>query len=250
MASEQNDKYIIVITKDDIKYSGKLEIVDKVNSKLILSKVTKTFQNVEESLEKIEIPRNDIKELRTSELPNTKTENEQNFNAIPENKISNESENNNLNKAYDNKKDFFDNLRPMTNPELKQESKTYNQKNKDTFNLNDNNLNDEEKKNYYKRVGAKSNLRAFGRGRGGYNRGRYNNYNNNYGRQYYNNNYNNGNNYYQQNNNNGGYHNNRGKLFRGRGRGRRGFKNNFEQKQENNNKEQQEVKQENKEENK
>ena len=173
--SSQDDKYIIVITKDDIKYSGKLEIVDKVNSKLILSKVTKSIQGIEESIDKIEIPRNDIKELRTPELSNNKTEEEQNFNAIPDNKISNESESNNLNKAYDKNKDFFDSLKPMTNPEAKQESKNYNQKNKDTFDLSDSNLNDDDKKNYYKRVGAKSNLRTFGRGRGGHNRGKYNN---------------------------------------------------------------------------
>ena len=251
MTSQQDDKYIIVITKDDIKYSGKLETVDKVNSKLILSKVTKNFQGAEESLEKIEIPRNDIKELRTTELSNNKTEEEQNFNAIPDNKISTENENNNLNKAYDKKKDFFDSLKPMSNPEVKQETKNYNQKNKDTFNMTDNNLNDDNNNNYHKRG---KNLRGYGRGRGGYNRGRYNNYNNNYGRQYYNNNYNNNNynNNYHQQNNNGSYYFIRGKMYRGRGRGKRGgFKNKFEEKQEdNNNKEQQEVKQENKEENK
>ena len=238
---------IIIITKDGTKYLGTLLKIDKINEKVILSQVTKTFQGKEENLDSAEVAKNDISEYKALEIVN-KTEDVPNFNAIPENKVNNINQNQieNLDKAYDKSKDFFDGLKNVTNSEAKYESKLFNDKNKDTFNLTEKELNQNFNKNsYYKKYG-KNNLRGFNRGRGGYNRGRYNNrqYNNNY------NNYNN--NYYQQNNNYYNNFNNRGKPPRGRGRGRnRGnFKNNNNyddsQKIESNNK-QNEVKKENEE---
>ena len=44
-----------------------------------------------------------------------------------------------IEKAYDKSKDgFFDHLKSMTKPEAKKESNNYNKKNKDTFNLSEN----------------------------------------------------------------------------------------------------------------
>ena len=222
---------IIVITKDGTKYLGTLQKIDKVNEKVILSQVTKTFQGKEENLDSIEVAKNDISEYKALEIVN-KTEDVPNFNAIPDNKVNNINQNQieNLDKAYDKSKDFFDGLKNVTNSEAKKESKLFNDKNKDTFNMTEKELNQDynDKNNYYKKYG-KNNLRGYNRGRGGYNRGRYNNNN----RQYYNNNYNNyNNNYYQQNNNNyyNNYNNrgrqNRGRGGRGRGKNRGNFKNN------------------------
>ena len=127
------------------------------------------------------------------------------------------------------RKFFFDHLKLMSNPEVKKESRIYNKKNKDTFNLAEDTVN----KSVWRGRGKRGNGYGFGRGRGNY-RGGYNNYqkNNqkiNYGGYDNNNKFNMNMNY--QNYQGLNYYNNRGiGIGRGRGRGRGirgGYKSNY-----------------------
>ena len=201
-------KQVIVELNNGEKIRGNLIEVDKINLKMILENVIKDLNGNEEIIDRLEINKSDIKELKLVHFENKKEENKNNINAIPENKIPQNKESGE--KAYDKNESFFDKLTPITQFESRQESKNYNQRNKDTFNLSEQDQNNNNKKYYHNNY----------RGRGGYNkyynnRGGYNNYKNNRGR-YNNNNYN--------------YGNNRGKYnknFRGRGqRGRGGINNN------------------------
>ena len=194
------EKQVIVELNNGQKVCGTLIKVDKINLKMILENVKKEIDGKEETFDKLEINKSDIKELKLVHFE-MKPEEKQNINAIPENKIPQNKEN--MQKAYDKNESFFDKLTSMTHPEARNESKNYNQKNKDTFNLSeeDKNNNKGNKKYYYNNNN---------RGRGGYK-----NYHNNRGK--YNNNYNNNN----INNNRSGYNN-----FKGRGKRGKGYNNN------------------------
>ena len=142
-------------------------------------------------------------------------ENKNNINAIPDHKIPQNKEKGE--KSYNKNESFFDKLTPITKLESREESKHYNQRNKDTFNLNEQE-HYKVKKNYY------HNNNNY-KGKGGYNK-------------YYNNRggYKNNNKYYnnrERYNNN--YHNRRGynKNYSGRGKGN--FNNMFQNNWKNNN---------------
>ena len=142
------EKQVIVELNNGQKVCGTLIKVDKINLKMILENVKKEIDGKEETFDKLEINKSDIKELKLVHFE-MKPEEKQNINAIPENKIPQNKEN--MQKAYDKNESFFDKLTSMTHPEARNESKNYNQKNKDTFNLSeeDKNNNKGNKKYYY-----------------------------------------------------------------------------------------------------
>lgn len=254
--SDKVENFTIIELNDGATVEGIITEIDKKNSKIALKDVKKTgTDKKEEKFANFELNRMDIKEIKLLErISSPNSEEIQNINAIPEDK---KVESGNNEKAYDKNKDFFDNLKPMTNPEAKEESKNYNQKNKDTFNLTENDK-EEGEGGFWKRGrgrGGRGNRGWQNRGgrgnRGGYNynrggRGGYNNSGNNRGGyHYYNNNGGGNNNDYQRNNNNGGNRGGyqggyqgyqqggyQGQGYRGRGRGRGnnrgrgGYKNN------------------------
>jgi len=236
--NQPKKNYLIVETKDGAKYHGIYVSKDIQRQIITLSEVKKIFEEKEEGLPMVEITKDSIASINIIDIRPPK-DNIHNFNEIPENKknVVDENKLSNIEKAYDKSKDdFFDNLKSMTNPEAIKESKVYNKKNRDTFNLPENyNDNDYNLNNW--RGNRRGNVRGRGgnrgnRGRNGYNN-YYNNYNNNYNNNYKNN-YNNYNNNYNNNNYNG-YGNNKGEnqndqeikyirgrpnRIRGRGRGR------------------------------
>ena len=195
--NKSEEKQVIVELNNGQKVRGTLIQVDKINLKMILENVKQEVNGKEETLDKLEINKSDIKELKLVHFE-MKTEEKQNINAIPENKIPQNQEN--TQKAYDKNESFFDKLTSMTNPEARNESKNYNQKNKDTFNLTEQDKSNQNKKYYH-------NNNNRGRGNKNYNRGR-GGYNNNRG--------------FHNNNNRGGY-----KNFRGRGRGKKNYNSNY-----------------------
>ena len=219
--SQQKQNNFIVETKDGAKYQGIYVSKDIQKQIIILSNVKKTFQEKEENLPIIEIKKEDIESINIIDIRPPK-EDIHNFNEIPEKKRNaiDEDKLANVEKAYDKSADFFDNLKPMSKFEAKKESNNYNLKNKDTFNLPNN---DHDNNSNWKKRGNK---RGF-RGRGGYgrgNRGHRGGYNNNFYNNSQNNNY--GGNYNREYQNYRGQNNNRGRG-RGRGRGNRGrYKNN------------------------
>ena len=184
----------------------------------MLSKVKKSHkenpQDVQHS-DTLEINKDDIKELKLIqyEAKNNLNETNINANAIPENKIPSQYQlqRQNKSKSYNKEESFFDNLNGMTHQEAKKESKNYNNRNKDTFQFNDNA--DNNKSNTYNNNGYyQKHYRGNNRGgRFGYRgRGRGRGYNNN------NNNVVGHNNYHHNNNHNqhqrGGGYNNRREL--------------------------------------
>lgn len=214
--SKQEQKQVIVELKDGDKCEGELVNIDKVNLKIKLANVKKTpasDPSKPEILETLEINKNDIKEIKVIQYEEKVEEKEEqsNINAIPEDKKLNAvQQQQSKQKSYDKNESFFDNLTGLTHPEARQESKNYNDKNKDTFNL----PNEPEKKryqkgNYYNNKGGRGGYqhrgRGRGRGRGGYN--------------------NNSMNYYNNNNNGNYYNQNQGRKGRGRGRG--GYNQNY-----------------------
>ena len=191
--NKTENKQVIVDLFNGDKVLGTLIEVDKINLKMILEKVTRKKNGEEEKLDKLEINKSDIKELKLVNYEIKKEEIQKNINAIPENKIPQKEEIGE--KAYDKNESFFDKLTSMTHPEAKQESNNYNQKNKDTFNLiEDKNNQIFKKNNYYNNSRGRGNKNHNNRGRGNYN-------------------------------NNRGLYNNRGNYKNYRGRGQRGRKN-------------------------
>ena len=198
MSKAENKQVIVELFNGD-KVKGTLIQVDKINLKMILENVViQRNEKEDEKLDKIEINKSDIKELKLINYEIKKEEIQSNINAIPENKIPQKEDN--KQKAYDKNESFFDKLTPMTHPEVREESKIYNQKNKDTFNLieEQNNQGNNKKSHYYNNRGRGN--KNYNRGRGGYN--------NNRG--------------FHNNNNRGGY-----KNFRGRGRGKKNYNSNY-----------------------
>ena len=188
------EKQVIVELNNGEKVRGTLINVDKINLKMILNNVKQEIDGKEVTKDKLEINKSDIKEIKLVHFE-MKSEEKHNINAIPENKIPLNKEN--TQKAYDKNESFFDNLTSMTHPEARNESKNYNQKNKDTFNLNEQDKKDKGNNKYYNNNNH--------RGRGGFK-----NYYNNRGKY----------------NNNKGYNNNYYGNFRGRGKRGKGYNNN------------------------
>lgn len=230
----QGGNYITVEMKDNSKIEGIIVSIDKINSKILLSNAKKTADNKEEYYPTFEINKADIKEVSSIEKIQNKQEEIHNINAIPENKKIDNLDGNQLagvEKAYDKNKDFFDSLKSMTNSEVKEESKNCNQKNRDTFNLTENDKDDENKNNFYNKRGrGRGRGRGYGRGGRGYNRGRGGGYNNRGGYNYYHNDYQQNGTGYDSKKGGNSYH---GQNYRGRGKGRGGrggrggYKNNY-----------------------
>lgn len=218
--NQQKQNILIVETKDGAKYQGIFVSKDIQKQILTLSNVKKTFQEKEENLPTIEIEKDSIASINIIDIRPPK-EDIHNFNEIPKNKKNVVDENKLAKeKAYDKSKDdFFDHLRFMTKPEVKKESNKYNRKNKDTFNLSENdNYNNNNKRGWKNR----GNRRGY-RGRGSYGRGNRGGYNNNSFKNYQNrNNYDGNYNDEKQNYHNQNYFRGRGNRGRGRGRGNRG----------------------------
>ena len=219
--NQQKQNILIIETKNGAKYQGIYISKDLQKQIITLSNVKKTFQQNEETFPMIDIKKDDIASINIIDFRPPK-EDIHNINEIPENKKNAIDENQlaNVEKAYDKSKDdFFDRLKPMNNPEVKKVSKNYNQKNKDTFSLpdDDNKNNQEWRKRGRGRGNKRGNIKNYGRGgygkgiRGVYNNNIYKNENN----YYYNVNYNKN----QGNQNYQGKNYNRGRGFRGRGRG-------------------------------
>ena len=175
MSKAENKQVIVELFNGD-KVKGTLIQVDKINLKMILENVIiQRNEKEDEKLDKLEINKSDIKELKLINYEIKKDEIQSNINAIPKDKIPQKEDN--KEKAYDKNESFFDKLTPMTHPEVRQESKMYNQKNKDTFNITEeqNNQGYNKKSHYYNNRGRGN--KNYNRGRGGYNnnRGYYNN---------------------------------------------------------------------------
>ena len=240
--NQQKQNILIIETKDGAKYQGIYISKDLQRQIITLSNVKKTYQQQEQLFPMLEIKKEDIASINIIDVRPPK-EDIRNINEIPENKKNSIDENklSNVEKAYDKSKDdFFDRLKQMNNPEVKNMSKNYNQKNKDTFNLPENEIDDDNNKREWRGRGRRGNIKNFGRG-GRSNRGGYNNK------------YKNEQNYYGRSNKNSGNQNfqvknyNRGRGIRGRGRGfgrgnrqnnnnQNNFKNNNNNNDESNNK--------------
>jgi len=272
MKDQTKEKIVLLTLNDNTKLEGVLIKIDKENLKIILGKgfITNT-DGTTVSFEKTEIFKKDIREIRLVEEKEKPKEQEKTPDTSNDvnNKSPNNNNNNTINKTEDSveigkgsttfsaipmniqekyqnsnskyeKDDFFDGLTINNNKENYKEIRTYNEKNKETFQLDDTYLDNGNKKgqknyNYRKRRGGNRGGRGgyqgggyhgnhqggYGGGyRGGYNNHNnnnnfnnnnndYNNYqNNNYNKfnpgNYNNNNNNNNNNYYGNNNNN--YH--------------------------------------------
>ena len=188
------EKQVIVELNNGEKVRGTLINVDKINLKMILNNVKQEIDGKEVTKDKLEINKSDIKEIKLVHFE-MKSEEKHNINAIPENKIPQNKEN--TQKAYDKNESFFDNLTSMTHPEARNESKNYNQKNKDTFNLNEQDKKDKGNNKYYNNNNHRERVVPK-------------NYNNNRGKH----------------NNNKGYNNNYYGNFRGRGKRGKGYNNN------------------------
>ena len=201
--SKVEDKQVVCELKDGGHVEGVLVNIDKINLKIMLSKVKKSHKENPQDVQhfdNLEINKDDIKELKLIqyEAKDNSKEININTNAIPENKIPSQYQlqQQNKSKSYNKEESFFDNLNGMTHQEAKKESKNYNNRNKDTFQLNDNKNNNYNHNGYYQKHHRGNNRGGRGRYRGS-NRGR--------GRGYNNNNIgysNNNNNHYISNNNN------------------------------------------------
>lgn len=227
--NQQKQNILIIETKDGAKYQGIYVSKDLQKQILTLSNVKKTFQQKEEIFPMIDLKRDDIASINIIDFRPPK-EDIHNINEIPENKKNAIDENQlaNIEKAYDKTRDdFFDRLKPMNNPEIKKITQHYNLKNKDTFNLPTNEI-DDNKREWRGRGNRRGNMKNFGRGsygRGGYGRGNRGGFHNNTYKNehsYYSGNYNKNEQNYQ------GKNYNRGRGARGRGKGPgRGNKNKY-----------------------
>ena len=229
--NQEKQIILIIEAKDGSKYQGNFVSKDSEKLILILSNVTKTFEGKEEKMDLCELKKEDIAKI--SMIDNTpKKEEIENVHEIPENKKT-ENSLDNVEKAYDKNKDFFDQLTPTLNRDMKKVAEKKKKKNADTFKLQGNEDDEDENNN--------NRSRGMNRGRGGRGRGRgyANDYRNNRGG--YNrqnkfdklagnnmNNFNNQYNNYQNGNRGRGNMNNRGQRGNNyRGRGGRYYKNNY-----------------------
>jgi len=234
MNSNQN---VIIDLKNGNKCEGILVNIDKERMVINLSNAKRIIlsgdgSTKEESFPKLEISKEDIKEVKIVQFEPKEEKKEQtannNLNAIPQNLQENAEIAYNKNRSYNKGDSFFDGLTPMTNMDAKNESIRYNDKNCETFDLPKSAMNDNHSNFSGSRRGGQR-----GRGyRGGYNRGRGGYNNNNYNR------HNNYHNNYHNNHHQGG---NFGNNMRGGNpnfnRGRGGYNNNrqFDQRSNYNN---------------
>lgn len=233
---------LIIEAKDGSKYQGTFVSKDTEKLTLTLSNVVKTFEGKEEQLPTYEIKKEDIGKI--SMIDNApKKEEQQNINEIPETKKTQNSLDN-VEKAYDQSQNFFDKLKTTTKNDMKDIAYLYNEKNADTFKLQENRNNN---RNRGRGRGNRGNFRGNYRGnrggfrgnRGGFNQqNKFNNYNsglNNFNQypQQQNYNYNQNGNRNWNNVNNQGF--NRGNNFRGRGRGNYRNNNNYNRRNVQNN---------------
>ena len=221
--NQEKQIILIIEAKDGSKYQGNFVSKDTEKLVLILSNVTKTFEGKEEKMDSCELKKEDIAKI--SMIDNTQKKDEiENVHQIPDNK-NQENSLDNVQKAYDKSKDFFDNMTTTLNKDMKKVAKDYNKKNADTFKLQGNEDHDGGNNN---RNRGMNRGRGYGRGRYRNNRGGFNRQNkydnvpgnnmNNFNNQFYN---------YQNGNRNRGNMNNRGQRGNNyRGRGNRYYKNN------------------------
>lgn len=201
------------IKKQDIKEIRLVEEKDKPKDQEIkqqsgpnevsLSQQNNTNSNSNTTNTPLDISNNNKESDKTgSSKPSSSTA----FSAIP---LNIQEKYTNDNSKYD-KKGFFDDLVIANNKENYKDVKTYNEKNKETFGLDDNYVDNEGKRGGrgYRKKGNRGNNNRGGRGGGNYRGGYGNNHNNNfyqnsggYGGFYYHNNNNN----YNNNNNNNNY---------------------------------------------
>lgn len=157
-------KHIIVDLKNGDKVEGILVNIDKVNfiMSMIRCKKTTTDDNqTKETLhDALEINKEDIKEVKIVQVE----EETFNINAIPSNKIIITQPDEK--KSYNKDDGFFDNLAFMNNREARTETYKYNEKNKETFGLPEDYVDER------RRGGGRGGRGRGGRGRGGNGRGR------------------------------------------------------------------------------
>lgn len=145
MSASKESKDVVINLKDGDKVSGKLISIDKVNLKIALIQVTKSFKDItkpNETYDNLEISKEDILEIKLvkyEQIQKIKEIKEEvsNINAIPENKIPEKVDQPKQN-TYDKSESFFDNLKLESKTNTRQDIKNYNDKNKDTFDLKDN----------------------------------------------------------------------------------------------------------------
>lgn len=258
MKDTSKEKIVLLTLIDNSQIEGVLIKIDKENLKIILGKGMLTqVDGKTESFEKTEIFKKDIREIRIVEekdkpkesvLSTTSTSTNQGgeIKTVVPSKEDKKIENTNSNSTFNaipqdiqdkyinsatkyDKGDFFDSLVISTNKENYKEVKTYNERNKETFGIDDtrevNGNRRGRKKRYNNNHGGGFNQRGgFG----------YNNYNNNFNSNHYNSNsgYNNYSSYnqnnYKHNNNNNNNNNNYNNYHQGRGGfggGRGGYSN-------------------------
>lgn len=228
MKDQGKDKIVLLTLNDNSKLEGVLIKIDKENLKIILENGKLTDPNGKvETFEKSEIFKKDIKEIRLVEekdrpkeekeekietkIPDSTNENSA-FNAIPMNiqeKYLDESS------KYE-KGGFFDGLTISNNKDNYKDVRTYNERNKETFGLDDTHYNNGNKRGQrrVRRGGYHSN-----RGGNNYNHhSNYSSYNNHHSHHTHHanvhhshQNHNNQNSYSHNNNNyNQGYNQNQG----------------------------------------
>ena len=138
--NQEKQIILIIEAKDGSKYQGNFVSKDTEKLVLILSNVTKTFEGKEEKMDSCELKKEDIAKI--SMIDNTQKKDEiENVHQIPDNK-NQENSLDNVQKAYDKSKDFFDNMTTTLNKDMKKVAKDYNKKNADTFKLQGNEGND------------------------------------------------------------------------------------------------------------
>lgn len=173
MSAKQEPKDVEIYMKNGDIISGKLTSIDKVKFLITIIQAVKHVKNApekKETFDSLEIKKEDIQEIKLIKYNQPqvqkKEENALNVNAIPENKIPQMADQGKA-KCYDKNESFFDNLEVASKGNVKAETKNYNEKNKDTFNL----PNDQERyQNYQNRRGGYNNYQRGGYG-GHYQRG-------------------------------------------------------------------------------
>lgn len=177
--STTKERIILLLLHDGTKIEGVLIKIDKENLKMILERGKVIKENTEEPFEKLEVSKKDIKEIRVLEekevvKKETKKEEAKQEEVKKESTTDSKTTENafssiplNLQQKYQtsegkyDKGGFFDALTISNNKDNFKEARTYNEKNKETFGLDEN----------YR--GNHSRKRGGYRGRGGYSHGGY-----------------------------------------------------------------------------
>lgn len=169
--SQQQEKHFVVELNSGEKCDGILVNIDKLNYKIQLKNVKKYSVKIEgnedknpEEFEILNIDKSEIKEVQLIQFEQKEEKpTEVNVNAIPQDKIPTASKGSMAKtKNYDKNESFFDSLASMSHPQAKEESRNYNNKNTETFNL----PNEQKDDQGYQRGRG-------GRGRGGRGQGKF-----------------------------------------------------------------------------